>query len=107
MSEAELIGIIDHPKFRNTMDREQAQTELKSRSLDPETLRASALAANESIAYAVISSEDITSEGVGMHDSQFLSKEDLREIYLDQLEKFILYKDQFRFDVWAYAIGGI
>ncbi len=107
MSEAELIRIIDHPKYRNTIDREEAGKELKSRSLDPETLRASALEANEAIAYSVISNESITSEAVGMHDSQFLSKEDLREIYLEQLEKFILYKDQFRFDVWAYAIGGV
>ena len=107
MTESELIQIIDHPKYRNTIDREEARKELKNRSLSSEILRASALEVNEKIAYAVISNEDIMSETVSMHDSEFLSLEDMRGIYLKQLEKFILYKDQFRFDVRAYAIGGI
>lgn len=107
MTGVELIEIIDHPKYRGTKVGQQARTELKSRSLDPETLRASALTANAAIAYSLISNDDITRESISLHDSYFLSNEDLREIYIEQLEKFIRYKDQFRFDVWSYAIGGI
>ena len=29
------------------------------------------------------------------------------QLYIDQLEKYMKYKNQFRFDVWSYAIGGI
>ena len=107
MTDAELIEIIDHPKYCDTKVREKAGLELKSRARSPEMLRSSAIEANEAIAYALISNDDIMRETVSMHESQFLSKEELREIYIEQLEKFIQYKDQFRFDVWAYAIGGV
>ena len=37
----------------------------------------------------------------------FLNTDEMRQVYIDQLEKYMRYKDQFRYDVWAYAIGGI
>lgn len=103
----ELIEIIDHPKYMDTSQRMEALHELNSRDLSPERTHKLAVEVNEKIAYELISIDPILKDAVAMHESSFLDKDEIRHIYIDQLEKYIKYKDQFRFDVWAYAIGGI
>ncbi len=107
LGESELLAIIEHPDNRGTVIGAQAKFELESRALAIEEIYRLAIAINESIAYKRITGQDLTDNNVSMHESHFLDKDEIRQIYIEQLEKYIMYKDQFRFDVWSYAIGGI
>ncbi len=102
-----LIEIIDDPKNWGKEYQDRAEDELADRNLHPDEIKALAIEVNEGIAYRMIMDEGITKEEVAMHKSKFLDKEEIRHIYIEQLDKYIKYKDQFRFDVWSYAIGGI
>ncbi|MEZ5042018.1 MAG: hypothetical protein R2828_19130 [Saprospiraceae bacterium] len=102
-----LIQLIEDPDPEKTQYKTGAQEELDSRNISPEEIMALAIAVNEDIAYEKIVNEDITKAEVSMHKSTFLSEDEIKQIYIQQLEKYIKYKNQFRFDVWSYAIGGI
>ncbi len=102
-----LIEIIENPENEASPLKSQAKDELQSRKLLSETIKEMAMTVNATIAYERVSNEDHSTEEVSMHESNFLEEEEIRKIYLDQLEKLIKYKNQFRFDVWSYAIGGI
>lgn len=40
-------------------------------------------------------------------ESYFLSKTEVKNIYIEEFATFMKEKEGFRFDVWKYAIGGI
>lgn len=39
--------------------------------------------------------------------SHFMSKAEIKDMLVEEFEKFMENKDSFRFDVWKYSIGGI
>ncbi len=102
-----LIEIIDDPENWGTEYQDRAEDELDDRNLPPEEVRALAITVNEGIAYKVIMNDAISKAELSMHKSRFLSAAEIKQIYIEQLEKYIKYKDQFRFDVWSYAVGGL
>jgi len=102
-----LILHIDPPTDQLTPLQITAVSELKKREIDESELKELAIKANERIAYEMIKQEGILEEDVKMHRSKFLTEDEIREVYKAQVQKYMSYKDQFRFDVWSYAIGGI
>ncbi len=107
LNEQSLIEIIEKPENQEIQYRNNAKDELDSRNIPQEKIKEIAITVNEAIAYEMIMNEDTTQEEVSMHKSTFLDGEEIKQIYIDQLEKYMKYKNQFRFDVWSYAIGGI
>ena len=59
------------------------------------------------IARSMLEQDDLSSAEVNMHKSHFLSAEEVKATYIAQLEKYMQYKEGFRFNVWQYALGGI
>ena len=55
----------------------------------------------------VLENDDITEEKVNMHSSHFLSEDEVKEIYITQLEEYMKHREGFRFNVWQYALGGV
>lgn len=106
-SDIQLIEIIDRPENIDSDQRRQALLELNSRDTDPDVLKTTAMQVNEEIAYSVIQQDPIAEDTVEMHKSYFLQTDEMRRIYIDQLQKYMRYKDGFRYDVWAHALGGI
>ncbi len=106
LDDQSLIEIIEKPENQGTPYQLTAKKELNKRNLSPEKIKKLAILVNEAIAYNMIMNEDASEEGVSMHKSDFLSEEDIKQIYIQALEKYMKYKDQFRFNVWSYAIGG-
>ena len=46
-------------------------------------------------------------DDIAIHNSYFLDKATVKQLYILELELLMEQKDAFRFDVWKYAIGGI
>ena len=107
LSDRQLIEIIDRPENIDAEKRKEALDELNARDIPLGVLKEAAVMANESIAYGRILQDPIAEDSVEIHESYFLNTDEMRQVYIDQLEKYMRYKDQFRYDVWAYAIGGI
>ena len=101
-----LIEIIEKPENEGTQYQIRAKDELEDRNISPEELNALAKEVNNAMAYEMIMNEDVTKEEVSIHKSSFLDEVEIRQIYIEQLDKYIKKKDLFRFDVWSYAIGG-
>ena len=102
-----LIAILENPTMQGTEQHSKAMEELKARQLSPTALHNAAIAGNAVVAKEMILKDNIAEEKVQMHRSIFLDEEEIKEIYIQALEDLIKYKDQFRFNVWSYAIGGI
>ena len=106
LDDKSLIEIIEKLEDHESLEGVRAKDELDGRNLSLDRIKELAIAVNEVIAYEMIMNEGTTKENVTMHKSSFLDEEEIRQIYIQQLGKYIKDKDQFRFDVWSYAIGG-
>ena len=106
LSDHALIEVIENPLNQEKPYKDRAITELDNRNLLPEKIKALAQVVNAGIATEVLMNDGSATEEVSMHKSNLLDEEEIRQIYIEQLEKYIKSKDQFRFNVWSYAIGG-
>ncbi len=102
-----LIEIIERNQNMGEQDKIRVKDELAKRNLSPEKIHELALEVNSIIASEVLKDEGISTEDVGLHKSIFLNQEEVKQIYIQQMDEYMKYKDQFRFDVWSYAVGGI
>ncbi len=107
LSDRMLIEIIEQPKNADSEKRKDAIQEIQSRTSNAESLKEIARQVNESIAYTILQQDPIAEDTVEMHTSYFLHADEMRKIYIDQLEKYMRYRDGFRYDVWAHALGGL
>lgn len=106
LDDQSIIGIIDLPENYEEPIRLKALDELSSRNLSPTRLKKIATLANAVIAADILKKDEILTDDVTMHESHFLDREEIKDIYTEALKKYIDEKEQFRFDVWSYAIGG-
>ena len=102
-----LVYLIESPQKDSNIDVESLKEELTKRNVNDDVLIPIIVNQNTIIAKEVLSNEGIATEKVEMHTSHLLPIDELREIYIDQMEVYMSYKDGFRFDVWSYAVGGI
>lgn len=106
LDDQSIIELIERPRNYNLPIRQKAIDELIARNLSSTRLKKMAILANADIAIDIIKADEILTDDVTMHESHFLDPEEIKEIYTEALKKYIEEKDQFRFDVWSYAIGG-
>lgn len=102
-----LIEIIDNPGNTDKATIREAKQELFRRPISSTQIEELAVEANRKIANEIIVNQDLSEKEITIHQSKFLNEEEIKQIYIEELEAYIKYKDQFRFDVWKFAIGGI
>ncbi len=104
---ATLVHLIECPEEKSKFNKSELNIELSSREISEPELKNIIIKENEMIARTNLENDDITEEKVNMHQSHFLSEEEVKEIYITQLEEYMKYREGFRFNVWQYALGGI
>ena len=102
-----LLNIIERAENQKDQNTIKTREELARRELSPEKIKALAITVNKAIANEMLLQDDISKEAVNMHESIFLNQEEVRQIYIEQLDQYMKDKEQFRFNVWSYAIGGM
>ncbi|MFK8104469.1 MAG: hypothetical protein AB8G15_18225 [Saprospiraceae bacterium] len=107
LEDKSLLYIIEKAENKEDQNRINAMKELARRKLSPAKINELAILVNQAIAGEMLLQDDISKEEVTMHKSIFLNQEEVKEIYIEQLEKYMKDKEQFRFNVWSYSIGGM
>ena len=102
-----LIHLIESPEENSNYDKNELKAEWSKREILDEELKNIIVKENEIIARMVLENDDITEEKVNMHSSHFLSEDEVKEIYITQLEEYMKHREGFRFNVWQYALGGV
>ena len=87
LTESELIVIIENPKNAESDFTSKADNELTSRNIAFEKIRELAVTVTEKMAYERILEARKTNNEVVQHTSHFLSKGEVWQIYIIQLEK--------------------
>lgn len=103
---AELIGILENCTGYTAEAYGMAEEELLSRQLPYEDLKAQARQLVVEKARTQMDRLDPLNDELVPVESYFLSKSEVKKIYLAELKALMERKEGFRFDVWKYAIGG-
>jgi hypothetical protein len=88
LTDSEIIWIIEHPKNAGSVSKIEADNELASRNIAFETIRELAVNVTEKIAYEQILEGRKANNEVVQHTSNFLSKVEVWQIYINQFEKY-------------------
>ncbi len=89
LADSEIIGIIENPKNAGADYKRKADNELASRNIAFEKIKELAVTITEKIAYErIVEAARIHSNKIIQHTSHFLSKAEVRQIYINQLEKY-------------------
>lgn len=107
LEDKSLLYIIEKAENKEDQNRVNAMAELARRALPPERINELAIMVNRAVASEMLLQDDISQAEVTMHKSVFLNQEEVKQIYIEQLEQYMKDKEQFRFNVWSYAIGGM
>lgn len=102
----ELVTILENPKGYTKEAYEVAEEELLSRQLPHQTLKDMAWQMVKDKAIEQMDRLDPLNDELTPGESFFLSKTEVKEVYLAELKALMERKEGFRFDVWKYAIGG-
>lgn len=106
-SEVDLLTIIESPESYTQECRLVVKKILDERDIPEEEINKMIFEVNIAIATNNLDKLNPLNDDIKIHKSQFLSEEQIRKIYLSQMEELLEKKEGFRFDVWKYAIGGI
>lgn len=89
LADSEIIGIIENPKNAGSDFKSKADDELASRNIAFEKIKGLAVNVTEKIAYErILEAATIHNNKIIQHTSHFLSKAEVRQIYVNQLEKY-------------------
>ena len=78
----------------------------KSRNMKPEEVMSMVYEVNEKKVKTIIDNLDPVNDDINVHKSRFLNEEEVKAIYIQELERLMKEKEGFRFNVWLYALGG-
>lgn len=105
-SDVELMGILERPADYTQEAIEVVNEIFYERSISPEELRKMAIEVNEQIAEDTMLRLDPLNDELVFHESIFLDKDEIKEIYTAALKEHMSRKEGFKFNVWMYAVGG-
>ncbi len=101
-----LVGILETPGAYTPEAHVVAEEELYSRLIPRPELKQIATDFVRKIAQEEMNRLDPLNDELVLPKSHFLEKEEVKSIYLEELNALMKRKDGFRFDVWQYAMGG-
>lgn len=105
-STEELVEIMDSPKKYTPQVLDIVKVLIYDRKIDRELLKTMATVYNRKKARKQYEHLDPLNDEIEITTSEFLTEDELRPIYADELNAFIQDQDGFRFNVWLYALGG-
>ena len=105
-STKELVEIMDSPTDYTPQVLDIVKVLIYDRKIDSELLKSMAFVFNRKKARKQFEHLDPLNDEIEITASEFLTEEELRPIYADELNAFIQDQDGFRFNVWLYALGG-
>lgn len=103
---SELIIILESQDGYTPEALTTAEEELRARNIPEAELKKEAWEYVLQVAQETMNRLDPLNDELVPPESHFLTKREVKEIYLEELEALIKRKEGFRFDVWKYAIGG-
>lgn len=101
-----IVNMIESPADFVKECRDAVYEILEERAISKEELKQFAKDINRSKARAQFEKLDPLNDEIQILESAFLTEEELKPIYADELNAFMQDRDGFRFNVWLYALGG-
>lgn len=105
-SNYELLSIVENPENYTEECLKIVDGILELRIIEPEDLEAMVTEINRKKIQEKLGKFDPINDEITLHESQYLSKTTIKEMYLEEVKILMDKRDGFRFDVWKYAIGG-
>lgn len=107
VDEKSLVEILENPSQYVQECLHAVHNILSDRNIPEAELMDIARNVNRLKARETIERLDPINDELVPHQSYFLNKEEVRLLYVEELDEHMKNKEGFRFDVWHYAIGGI